>query len=90
MYIRFPAIYIQSTVPSTMKSLIPILLSSLSLLITIIAQSTPLSRAEAALDVLQSWYNTSTGIWDTCGWWNDANCMTVLADLALTNSKCGV
>lgn len=70
-----------------MKSLIPIILSSQSLLITTIAQSTPLSRAETTLDVLQSWYNTSTGIWDTCGWWNGANCMTVLADLALIDDS---
>ncbi|ODM15789.1 hypothetical protein SI65_08629 [Aspergillus cristatus] len=70
-----------------MKSIAPILLSSLSLLTTTCAQSTPLSRAETALDVLQSWYNTSTGIWDTCGWWNGANCMTVLADLALIDDS---
>ncbi|OJJ88177.1 putative glycosyl hydrolase [Aspergillus glaucus CBS 516.65] len=70
-----------------MKSLTPILLSTLTLLTTTSAQSTPLSRAETALDVLQSWYNTSSGIWDTCGWWNGANCMTVLADLALIDDS---
>lgn len=70
-----------------MKSLAPILLSSLTLFTPTTAQSTPLSRAETALDVLQSWYNTSSGIWDTCGWWNGANCMTVLADLALIDDS---
>ncbi|KAJ5244975.1 hypothetical protein N7489_005071 [Penicillium chrysogenum] len=45
------------------------------------------SKAETALDVLQTWYNGSTGIWDTSGWWNGANCMTVLAYLALTDEN---
>ena len=45
------------------------------------------SNAETALTVLQRWYNETTGIWDTCGWWNAANCMTVLADLAAFDSS---
>lgn len=40
------------------------------------------SRAQIALTTLQDWYNPSTGIWNTCGWWNGANVMTVIADLA--------
>ena len=51
------------------------------------AQKSSISRAESALDTLQSWYNETTGIWDTCGWWNGANCMTVLADLALVDEN---
>lgn len=47
-----------------------------------IAAATPTTRAQTALAALQTWYNTTSGIWDTCGWWNGANCMTVLADLA--------
>jgi hypothetical protein len=43
---------------------------------------TALSEAETALDVLQAWYNESNGLWNSCGWWNGANCMTVIADLA--------
>ncbi|KAL4756487.1 putative glycosyl hydrolase [Aspergillus foveolatus] len=43
---------------------------------------TAVSRAIMATDALQTWYNRATGIWDTCGWWNGANCMTTLADLA--------
>ena len=40
------------------------------------------ARARDSLQVLQGWYNTSSGIWDTAGWWNSANCMTIVADLA--------
>lgn len=35
-----------------------------------------------AIKTLQSWYNSGTGLWDTTGWWNSANCLTVLADFA--------
>ncbi|KAJ5634055.1 hypothetical protein N7528_001897 [Penicillium herquei] len=45
------------------------------------------SRAETALDALQQWYNSTSGIWDTAGWWNGANCMTVIADLAALDSS---
>lgn len=36
----------------------------------------------AAIDTLQGWYNAETGLWDSTGWWNSANCLTVLADFA--------
>ncbi|KAL4919638.1 glycoside hydrolase [Aspergillus aurantiobrunneus] len=49
---------------------------------TTAATDPALSRAVTAANTLQSWYNTATGIWDTCGWWNGANCMTTLANLA--------
>lgn len=45
------------------------------------------SRAQTAMDVLQTWYNGTSGIWDTCGWWNGANCLTTLADLALADES---
>lgn len=38
-------------------------------------------HAEAATTTLQQWYNRSSGLWDTTGWWNSANCITMLADL---------
>lgn len=41
------------------------------------------SRAQVALNALQNWYNATSGLWDTCGWWNGANCMTAIADLAV-------
>ncbi|GKZ24415.1 hypothetical protein AbraIFM66951_010493 [Aspergillus brasiliensis] len=40
-----------------------------------------LSNAESAVTTLQKWYNQSTGLWDTTGWWNSAICLTVLGDL---------
>ncbi len=45
------------------------------------------SNAEAALSVLQQWYNTGTGLYDTTGWWNSANCITLLADLVAVDSN---
>ncbi|OJJ51795.1 hypothetical protein ASPZODRAFT_55438 [Penicilliopsis zonata CBS 506.65] len=47
------------------------------------SSSSPLSSASSAATTLQTWYNAETGLWDTCGWWNGANCMTALADLAM-------
>ncbi|KAH8157759.1 hypothetical protein CIB48_g10487 [Xylaria polymorpha] len=38
-----------------------------------------------AIKVLQDWYNPGTGLWDSTGWWNSANCLTVLADYAVEN-----
>ncbi|KAI1342382.1 glycoside hydrolase family 76 protein [Xylariaceae sp. FL0016] len=48
-------------------------------------QATYTSNTVAALNVLKGWYNTNTGLWDTTGWWNSANCLTVLADFAVLN-----
>lgn len=42
----------------------------------------PTQRAALALDALQFWYNTGTGLWETTGWWNSANIMTMIGDFA--------
>jgi hypothetical protein len=41
----------------------------------------------AGLDVLDSLYNSTTGLWETTGWWNSANCLTVLADFAILDNS---
>ncbi|KAI1113141.1 glycoside hydrolase family 76 protein [Nemania sp. NC0429] len=41
----------------------------------------------AAINTLQTWYNQGTGLWDTTGWWNSANVLTVLADYAVENPE---
>ncbi|KAK5703605.1 hypothetical protein LTR17_021974 [Elasticomyces elasticus] len=39
--------------------------------------------AEAGYHTLQQFYNQSIGLWiPSTGWWNSANCLTVIADLA--------
>lgn len=42
-------------------------------------------NAVTGINTLQSWYNQGTGLWDSTGWWNSANCLTVLADYAVEN-----
>jgi predicted alpha-1,6-mannanase (GH76 family) len=36
-----------------------------------------------AASALQGWYDAPSGLWSTTGWWNSANCLTVLVDWAL-------
>ncbi|KAG4422109.1 hypothetical protein IFR04_004736 [Cadophora malorum] len=45
------------------------------------------ANAEAALSTLQKWYSTNTGIWNTTGWWNSANCLTTIGDLAAVDGN---
>ncbi|CAI7656328.1 unnamed protein product [Penicillium pancosmium] len=59
--------------------LIPFLLSGGTL------ANDALERAEEALRTLQDYYNDGTGMWNTIGWWNGANCLTAIADLALVD-----
>lgn len=41
------------------------------------------SDVECTVDTLQAWYNTTYGLWvPSSGWWNSANCLTTLANLA--------
>ena len=58
-----------------------------SLIIIETSAQTATSKAETGLATLQEWYNNETGIWNTCGWWNGANCLTMLADFAAIDSS---
>ena len=41
-----------------------------------------LQNSRDAVLTLQTWYNPSTGLYMTTGWWNSANAITVLVDYA--------
>ncbi|KAF1962289.1 Six-hairpin glycosidase [Byssothecium circinans] len=71
------------------SSLFQALLLSSTLVPNAFAQSTddPTKRAELALSALQIWYNAGTGLWNTAGWWNSANAMTVVSNLAKADSS---
>lgn len=43
-------------------------------------------RTKLALETLQLWYNTSTGLWESTGWWNGANIMTMIGDYAKSDT----
>jgi predicted alpha-1,6-mannanase (GH76 family) len=45
------------------------------------------TNAETAFQTLQKWYNNSTGQYNTTGWWNSANCLTVIGDLAAVDPQ---
>jgi predicted alpha-1,6-mannanase (GH76 family) len=45
------------------------------------------TEAELALNALQTYYNGSSGLWSTTGWWNSANCLTTVGNLAAIDSN---
>lgn len=46
-----------------------------------------LQRATSGVQALQGWYNQSTGLYNTTGWWNSANALTVLVDYARVSNS---
>jgi predicted alpha-1,6-mannanase (GH76 family) len=46
------------------------------------ASATYLQDSKDAVETLQTWYEPSTGLYRTTGWWNSANAITVLVDYA--------
>lgn len=43
-------------------------------------RATYADHSVTALKTLQTFYDESDGLWETTGWWNSANCLTVLGD----------
>ena len=41
-----------------------------------------LLEAAAGINTLQSWYTPTSGLYETTGWWNSANAITVLANFS--------
>lgn len=51
-----------------------------------VARAVTFDNVEQTFDTLQTWYNSSIGLWmPSTGWWNSANCMTMLANYASIN-----
>ncbi|KAL2136745.1 hypothetical protein VTI74DRAFT_1786 [Chaetomium olivicolor] len=46
------------------------------------ASSSYADNSPLAAKALQGWYDAPSGLWATAGWWNSANCLTVLTDWA--------
>lgn len=50
-------------------------------------QTTPepdfMTYTQQGIEGLQAWYNVENGLWDTTGWWNAANALTVLVEYML-------
>jgi predicted alpha-1,6-mannanase (GH76 family) len=47
-----------------------------------------LLEAAAGINTLQSWYTPTSGLYETTGWWNSANAITVLANFSkVTGSR---
>ncbi|KAF2231500.1 glycoside hydrolase family 76 protein [Viridothelium virens] len=65
-------------------------IQALVALLAVTSHSISVSDAELSFNTLQQWYNQSIGLWipsTAPGWWNSANCLTVVADLAAIDSN---
>ncbi|KAF2267569.1 putative glycosyl hydrolase [Lojkania enalia] len=56
------------------------------------AQNTtdPTERASLAFSTLEIWYDSETGTWNTAGWWQDANVITMISNLAKALPNSGI
>jgi predicted alpha-1,6-mannanase (GH76 family) len=55
--------------------------------LSLAAPVTRSTEAELAFNALQTYYNSSSGLWSTTGWWNSANCLTTAGYLAAIDPK---
>lgn len=46
-----------------------------------------LQQAGVGVQTLQSWYTQNTGLYQTTGWWNSANAVTLLANYSLVSGS---
>src|SRR5579859_6366534 len=53
---------------------------------TVVAGDDFNANAATAASVLQSWYNSS-GLWNTTGWWNAANCVDIIETVIEANNS---
>ena len=66
-----------------LRRVIAFLFSACVFLLPAVAQTTPpayLQEAFYGTNTLQSWYTQSSGLYQTTGWWNAANSITVLSN----------
>ncbi|KAI9653532.1 MAG: hypothetical protein M1821_007040 [Bathelium mastoideum] len=78
--------FIGLVLPWDLSLVVMMLKSSIHTLVALLAVSShsiTAPNAKASFDTLQQWYNQSIGLWiPSTGWWNSANCLTVIANLA--------
>lgn len=66
---------------------------SLSVVLLLCLQLSPalagahLENAKSGAKELQDWYNATSGLWKDSGWWNSANLVEILAELAALDNS---
>lgn len=67
---------------------VKIFLISILLFPTLVFGQGKAEFAKDAINELQKWYNTETGLWETTSWWNAANALTgIIRYTAVSNDK---